>query len=116
MNAQAAAAYLVRQGVPFRRAHELIGKAVRLCVEQSCELEQLSKDDYALCGIDADERFYHALTLENVLAIHNVPGGTAAARVREALQTAKETLIPLFRSRPCMHVAPNFPTHLPLSS
>ena len=34
MNAQAAAAYLVRQGVPFRRAHELIGKAVRLCVEQ----------------------------------------------------------------------------------
>ncbi len=92
MNAQAAAAYLVRQGVPFRRAHELIGKAVRLCVEQGCELEQLSKDDYALCGIDADEHFYDALTLEDVLAIHNVPGGTAAARVREALQTAKEKL------------------------
>ena len=92
MNAQAAAAYLVRQGVPFRRAHELIGKAVRLCLEQGCELEQLSKDDYALCGIDAGEHFYDALTLENVLAIHNVPGGTAAVRVREALQTAKEKL------------------------
>ena len=92
MNAQAAAAYLVRQGVPFRRAHELIGKAVRLCVEQSCELEQLSKDDYTLCGIAADEQFYQSLTLENVLAIHNVPGGTAPARVHEALQTAKEKL------------------------
>ncbi len=92
MNAQAAAAYLVGQGIPFRRAHELIGKAVRLCVEQSCELEQLSKDDYALCGIDAGEPFYNALTLENVLAIHNVPGGTAAARVHQALQTAKEKL------------------------
>ena len=55
MNALAAAAHLVRQGVPFRRAHELIGKAVRLCVEQGCELEQLSKEDYALCGIAADE-------------------------------------------------------------
>jgi argininosuccinate lyase len=92
MNAQAAAAYLVRQGVPFRRAHELIGKAVRLCVEQGCELEQLSKDDYALCGIDASEHFYNALTLTEVLAIHNVPGGTAAACVHEALQTAKEKL------------------------
>ncbi len=92
MNAQAAAAYLVRQGVPFRRAHELIGKAVRLCTEQGCELEQLSKDDYALCGIDANERFYNALTLSEVLAIHNVPGGTAAACVHEALQTAKEKL------------------------
>jgi len=92
MNAQAAAAYLVRQGMPFRRAHELIGKAVRLCVEQSCELEQLSRDDYALCGIDADQQFYNALALNEVLAIHNVPGGTAATRVREALQTAKEKL------------------------
>ena len=96
MNAQAAAAYLVRQGVPFRRAHELIGKAVRLCVEQSCELEQLSKEDYALCGIKADEQFYHALTLKEVLAIHNVPGGTAPARVRESLQTAKEKLSQFF--------------------
>jgi len=92
MNAQAAAAYLVRQGVPFRRAHELIGKAVRQCVEQGCELEQLSKDDYALCGIDADEPFYNALALDEVLAIHNVPGGTAPARVQEALQTAKARL------------------------
>jgi argininosuccinate lyase len=92
MNAQAAAAFLVGQGIPFRRAHELIGKAVRVCVEQGCELEQLSKDDYALCGIAADEQFYHSLTLENVLAIHNVPGGTAATRVHEALQTAKEKL------------------------
>jgi argininosuccinate lyase len=96
MNAQAAAAYLVRQGIPFRRAHELIGKAVRLCVEQGCELEQLSKEDYALCGIDADQQFYNALALKEVLAIHNVPGGTAASRVREALQTAKEKLSQYF--------------------
>ena len=96
MNAQAAAAYLVNKGIPFRRAHELVGNAVRLAIEQGFELQQLSKADYALCGIDADEHFYNALALEEVLAIHNVPGGTAPARVREALQTAKEKLSQLF--------------------
>jgi argininosuccinate lyase len=92
MNALAAAAYLVRQGVPFRRAHELVGKAVRLCLEKRCELEQMSPEDFAHCGIKADQRFYDALTLANVLAIHDVDGGTAPARVRRALQAAKERL------------------------
>ncbi|MGO9519203.1 MAG: argininosuccinate lyase [Candidatus Korobacteraceae bacterium] len=92
MNAMAAAAYLVRQGVPFRRAHELVGKAVRSCLQNSCELEQLSPEDFAVCGIKADQPFYDALTLANVLAIHDVEGGTAPTRVREALRTAKEKL------------------------
>jgi len=92
MNAMAAAAYLVRKGVPFRHAHELVGKGVRLCLEKGCELEQLSPEDFALCGIKADQQFYDALTLANVLAIHDVEGGTAPARVREALRTAKEKL------------------------
>jgi argininosuccinate lyase len=92
MNALAAAAHLVRNGVPFRRAHELIGKAVRASVEKSCELEQLSPEDFARCGIQADQPFYEALTLANVLAIHDVEGGTAPARVRQALHAAKEKL------------------------
>src|SRR5208337_90959 len=58
MNALAGAAYLVRSGVPFRHAHEMIGKAVQLCVAKGCELEYLSAEDYASCGIDADEQFY----------------------------------------------------------
>jgi len=92
MNAMAAAAYLVQGGVPFRQAHELLGRAVRLCVEKSCELEQLSEQDYAQCGIKADLGLYRALTLENVLAIHDVPGGTAPSRVRAALAEVKERL------------------------
>ena len=92
MNAMAAAAHLVRQGVPFRRAHELVGKAVRACLQSSCELEQLSPEDFARCGIQADQPFYDALILANVLAIHDVEGGTAPARVRQALSAAKEKL------------------------
>jgi len=92
MNAMAAAAYLVRLGVPFRRAHELVGKAVRSCVGKKCELEELSAADLALCGIEADQQFYEALTIANVLAIHDVEGGTAPDRVREALRVAKQKL------------------------
>ena len=92
MNAMAAAAHLARQGVPFRRAHELVGKAVRACLENSCELEQLSPEDFASCGIQADQPFYDALILANVLAVHDVEGGTAPARVRQALSAAKQKL------------------------
>jgi argininosuccinate lyase len=92
MNAQAAAAYLAKRGVPFRQAHELVGKAVRRCGEKRCELEQLSPEEYAACGIDADEQFRKSLTLINVLAIHDVKGGTASARVREALHRTEQRL------------------------
>ena len=47
MNAMAAATYLVRRGVPFRRAHEHIGQAVQYCLEKGCELEDLSLERIA---------------------------------------------------------------------
>ncbi len=93
MNALAGAAYLVRSGVPFRTAHERIGKAVQLCVLKGCELEHLSEEDYASCDIAADAAFYEALQLKQVLAIHDVPGGTAPSQVRAALKKVKDTLL-----------------------
>src|SRR6516162_4773895 len=92
MNALSGAAYLVRSGVPFRIAHEMIGKAVQLCVQKGCELEQLSQEDFASCGITAGPKFYSALQLQQVLAIHDVPGGTASLQVLAALKKAKDTL------------------------
>jgi argininosuccinate lyase len=92
MNALAGAAHLVRSGVPFRIAHEMIGKAVQLSVQKGCELEHLSREDFASCGITTDPEFYSALQLQQVLAIHDVPGGTAPLQVRAALKKAKDTL------------------------
>ena len=92
MNALAGAAHLVRSGVPFRIAHEMIGKAVQLCVQKGCELEHLSPEELGSCGIAADRNFYEALQLKQVLAIHDVPGGTAPLQVRAALKKAKQTL------------------------
>jgi argininosuccinate lyase len=92
MNAFAAATYLVRKGVPFRIAHEQVGKAVRLALDKQCELEALSLDELRNIDSHFADDFYDFINLENVLAIHDVPGGTAPARVREALIAARQKL------------------------
>jgi argininosuccinate lyase len=95
MNAMAAATYLVRRGVPFRRAHEQIGRAVQLCLEKQCELQDLSLEELRQFGAEFGPDFYAHLALESVLACHDVPGGTAPARVREALGQMKQRLAAL---------------------
>ncbi len=95
MNAMAAAHYLVARGVPFRRAHEQIGKAVQWCLENHCELQDISLDDLRRFAPEADRDFYSHLTLDAVFVCHNVDGGTAPARVRQALAEARERLAAL---------------------
>jgi argininosuccinate lyase len=95
MNAMAAAGYLVRQGTPFRTAHEQIGAAVQLCVKKGCELQDLTPEEFQSCGSTADEEFYKALALDAVLACHDVPGGTAPDYVKKAIAEAKERLVSL---------------------
>jgi argininosuccinate lyase len=85
MNAWAGATYLVRRGVPFRMAHEQIGKAVQTCIERNCELADLPLEELRLLNAAFDQDFYSSLTLQAVLNIHDVPGGTAPARVRQAV-------------------------------
>jgi argininosuccinate lyase len=92
LNAWAAATYLVNRGVPSRRAHECIGKAVQICLERNCELKDLPLPDLQSLNPTFDQDFYASLELPSVLAIHDVPGGTAPARVRQALTNARKKL------------------------
>jgi len=92
MNAFAAATYLTEKGVPFRLAHEQIGQAVQLCLKKGCELKDLSLRELRQIGPAFDEEFYSCLTVESVLAIHDVPGGTAPARVKQALAEARQKI------------------------
>jgi argininosuccinate lyase len=87
-NAWAAATYLVNRGIPSRLAHEFTGKAVQICVDKGCELQDLPLEDLQALSPAFDSDFYEALKLGSVLAIHDVPGGTAPARVRQALKSA----------------------------
>ena len=92
MNAMAAATYLARHGVPFRQAHEIVANAVQKCVQRDCELEHLSIDQLREFSPAFEADVYEQLTVENVLACHDVPGGTAAHRVQQALNAAREKL------------------------
>ncbi len=92
MNAWAAATYLVNRGVPSRLAHEQIGKAVKLCLEKHCELQDLTLDELRALNPVFDESFHGCLKPASVLAIHDVVGGTAPARVRQGIVAARKKI------------------------
>jgi len=92
MNGWAAATYLVKRGVPSRLAHEQIGKAVRLCVEKQCEIQDLALQELRTVNPAFDESCYDCLKLASVLAIHDVVGGTAPARVRQGIGAARKRI------------------------
>jgi argininosuccinate lyase len=92
LNAMAAATYLVHKGVPFRTAHEKIGHAVRFAIEKGVELGSLSLDELRQFGPEFGEDFYSAVSLEATLDCHDVAGGTARARVRQALAAVQERI------------------------
>lgn len=89
MNAWAAATYLVNKGVASRLSHEAVGKAVQLCLEKNCELKDLSLPELRSINPAFGQDFYNCLSVPAVLAIHDVMGGTAPARVQQAIKAAK---------------------------
>jgi argininosuccinate lyase len=92
MNAWAAATYLVQRGVPSRLAHEQIGKLVKLCLDKPCELQDLSVEELRALNSEFGPDFNDCLKLPSVLGIHDVPGGTAPTRVRQAMASAKKKI------------------------
>jgi len=95
MNATELADYLVRKGVPFREAHETVGKIVVSAIEKGVELDKLPLDQLRSFSSAIDEDVFASLTLEQTLAAKSLPGGTAPARVREALRAARASLTTL---------------------
>ena len=92
LNAMAGATYLSNKGVPFRKAHEIIGNAVRLGLESGRELNALTLEELRQFDRAFDPDFYAAITLETTLDCHDVPGGTARPRVAHALTAARHRL------------------------
>ncbi len=79
------AEWLVREGVPFRVAHEVAGGCVRTCEERGIELHELSDDDLTVISPDLTPAVRAVLTVEGSVASRNGRGGTAPDRVREQL-------------------------------
>ncbi len=92
LNAMAAATYLSNRGVPFRKAHEIVGNAVRLGLETCRELNALTLEELRTLSDAFEPDFFESITLEATLDCHDVIGGTARPRVAAALAAARARL------------------------
>jgi len=86
------AEWLVRQGVPFRVAHEIAGDAVRVCEEKNCELWDLTDEDFAHISEHLVPAVREVLTVEGSLNSRSSQGGTAPSAVAHQLQSLKTAL------------------------
>ena len=92
MNATELADYLARKGVPFREAHEAVGRLVLRAIERGVELHDLGLDEMrAISPLIADD-VYQSLSLAQTLATKSQAGGTSPERVAEALNAARASL------------------------
>src|SRR5207248_6863413 len=85
MNATDLADYLVRRGLEFRRAHEVVGRAVAYAIEHGRALEQLLLEEFKQFSPLFEESLYDALKLESSLANKPAVSDTSPARVNQAL-------------------------------
>lgn len=86
------AEYLVGKAVPFRDAHEVVGRAVRYCVEHSQRLCDLSLDQFREFSPAIENDVYSVLTVEGSLRARDHVGGTSPAQVRSSIRRARECL------------------------
>lgn len=89
LNATELADYLVKKDVPFRTAHDAVGRIVLLGIEKGKELNDLSLNEMRSVSSEIDDDVFHALSLEQTLTSKSAIGGTSPLRVAEALETAK---------------------------
>ena len=84
--------YLVRRGVAFRDAHEIVGRAVHLAIERHTTLDTLPLTDLQTLSPAIGEDVYESLTLEGSINARGHFGGTAPVQVKARIQQAKEKL------------------------
>jgi argininosuccinate lyase len=91
-NATDAADYLVRKGLPFRQAHEVIGKMVLACVHENQSLHQLSLCELKEFSPLIEEDFYDAIDLMRCVNDRNIPGGPAEEAVQKHIEQGRALL------------------------
>ena len=87
-----AADYLVHRGLPFRQAHDLIGKVLREAERRGRPWTQLSLEDLRKISPLFEKDFLDGLSVESAIATKAVPGGTAAESVRAAIADLQKRL------------------------
>jgi len=89
LNATDLADYLVRKGIEFRKAHELVGRVVLHAIEQGQPLEKIELESLREFSPLFEEDVYASLSLESSIASKSAAGGTSHERVNESLRKAR---------------------------
>ena len=89
LNATDLADYLVRMGLEFRKAHEIVGRVVMRAIEQGKALEEIPLEEYREFSAVFGDDLYTSLSLEASLGSKSALGGTSPERVSEALKKAR---------------------------
>jgi argininosuccinate lyase len=92
MNATELADYLVRKGMPFREAHDAVGRIVVQAIARGVELQELALEEMRSFSTLIDEDVFAALSLERTLATKSQIGGTAPESVTAALKAARSSM------------------------
>lgn len=92
LNATELADYLVGKGLPFREAHETVGRIVVHALARGAELDQLTLDEMKSFAPAIEDDVFESLSLERTLASKSQIGGTAPERVAAELKSARDRL------------------------
>ena len=84
--------YLVKKGMPFRDAHEVVGKAVAYGIEQAKDLGEMELSELQQFSDTITEDVFGVLTLDGSVGARDHLGGTAPQQVRAAVNTARDNL------------------------
>jgi argininosuccinate lyase len=84
--------YLVRKGIPFRDAHEVVGKAVSFGVAENLDLSEMSLSELQQFSTQIEEDVFGVLTLEGSVSARDHIGGTAPSQVRQAIDRARQRI------------------------
>ncbi len=88
-NATDIADYLVKKGIPFRSAHEIIGKMVLYCIENNKAIDDMSMEEFKGFSEKIEDDVYTEISLEKCVSGRNLPGGPARETSLKAIENAK---------------------------
>ncbi len=92
INATDCADYLVKKGIPFRKAYKIVGQIVSFCIENDITLEEMQIEDYKKFDNNFDKDIYNEISLEKCVINRNIIGGPSPIQVSKRITEVKEIL------------------------
>lgn len=92
INATDCADYLVKKGIPFRKAYKIVGQIVSYCIDNNTTLEDLQMEQYKKFDNNFESDIYDAISLEKCVTNRNTVGGPSLSQVKSRIEQVKEIL------------------------